>query len=132
MTASELLKLAKEARGAAYAPYSKFSVGAALLAQDGEVFLGCNIENASFSPTCCAERVAIFKAISEGVREFEAIAVVGGLGEKTEPNCYPCGVCRQVLAEFCAEDLRVILENEEREPVEMCLGELLPNRFSLK
>lgn len=132
MTASELLARAKEARRAAYAPYSNFSVGAALLSRDGKIFLGCNIENASFSPTCCAERVAIFKAISEGVREFEAIAVVGGFGENTEPNCSPCGVCRQVLAEFCAEDFRVILENEERESVELYLDELLPNRFSLK
>ena len=131
MNSTDLLALAKQARAAAYAPYSGFSVGAALLTAEGKVFLGCNVENASFTPTCCAERVAIFKAISEGERSFSAIAVVGGKGEETAPMCTPCGVCRQVLSEFCEKDLSVILENEERKPTVFSLGELLPLRFQL-
>lgn len=117
----ELLDRAREAKENAYVPYSHFRVGAALLAADGRVFTGCNIENAAFSPTCCAERVAIFKAISEGVREFAAIAVAAD-----KAPCTPCGVCRQVLAEFCSPDLRVILEGAT-----YTLGELLPHSFDL-
>lgn len=132
MKSSELLTLAKEARESSYSPYSKFSVGAALLACDGRVFLGCNVENASFTPTCCAERVAIFKAISEGVRDFEAIAVVGARGTQEAPFCSPCGVCRQVLSEFCGVNFRIILEDSAGAPVEMTLGDLLPHRFTLE
>ena len=93
----------------AYAPYSGFFVGAALLTKDGKVYTGCNIENASYTPTNCAERTAFFKAVSEGEREFEAIAVVGGKGEEPSELCAPCGVCRQVMAEFCDKELRVLL-----------------------
>lgn len=131
MDSNGLLQLAKDARTHAYAPYSRFSVGAALLSRDGRVFLGCNIENASFSPTCCAERVAIFKAISEGVRDFESIAVVGGYGKDTSPMCTPCGVCRQVLSEFCDGDFTVILESHDGSPQPFSLDALLPARFRL-
>ena len=131
MNPKDLLQLAEEARAASYSPYSDFSVGAALLAQNGRVFCGCNIENASFSPTCCAERVAIFKAVSEGVRDFEAIAIVGGHATTLAPFCSPCGVCRQVLAEFCSDSLRVVLADADGSPVELTLGELLPKRFTL-
>ena len=126
-----LLTLAEEAREKAYAPYSGFSVGAALLCEDGEVFTGCNIENAGYTPTNCAERTAVFKAVSEGAREFTAIAVVGGLGETLDAACTPCGVCRQVLAEFCEPEMPVILGTPEEMRV-MTLGELLPFAFTKK
>ena len=126
-----LLAMAREARQNAYAPYSGFLVGAALYAKDGRIFCGSNVENASFTPTCCAERVALFSAVSTGVRDFEALAVVGGFGEKRKPRCMPCGVCRQALSEFCSEDLSVILEDEEGNPSVLSLGELLPHRFCL-
>ena len=132
MNHTQLLTLAKKARTASYSPYSGFAVGAALLCRDGRVFLGCNVENASFSPTCCAERVAIFKAISEGVRDLEAIAVVGGRGDDSAPMCMPCGVCRQVLAEFCGADFPVILEAEDGTPAVLSLDRLLPHRFALR
>ena len=93
MTPKELLKLAEQARRNAYTPYSGFAVGAALLCRSGEVYCGCNIENASYTPTCCAERVAIFSAIAKGEREFESIAVVGGPTEGELQFCTPCGVC---------------------------------------
>ena len=128
MTAQQLIKLANEAREKAYAPYSGFTVGAALLCADGETVCGCNIENASYTPTCCAERVAIFKAVSDGKREFSAIAVSGGKsGETPLDKCYPCGVCRQVLSELCKPSLTVIFSDGS----ETTLGELLPNSFSL-
>ncbi|MBQ8214177.1 MAG: cytidine deaminase [Clostridia bacterium] len=129
MTDLELIQTAIEARKRAYAPYSGFFVGAALLAADGRVFTGCNIENAAFTPTNCAERTAFFKAVSEGVRAFEAIAVVGGKGEEPSEFCAPCGVCRQVMAEFCSPDFRVILGNEKNQTV-YTLSELLPASFS--
>jgi cytidine deaminase len=129
MTDLELIKTAIEARKRAYAPYSGFSVGAALLTADGRVFTGCNIENAAFTPTNCAERTAFFKAVSEGVRAFEAIAVVGGKGEEPSEFCAPCGVCRQVMAEFCSPDFRIILGNEKNQTV-YTLSELLPASFS--
>lgn len=101
MTNFELVKMALEARKMAYTPYSHHKVGAALLCKDGTVFKGCNVENAGYTPTNCAERTAVFKAVSEGYTEFEAIAVVGGMDNLTElPLCAPCGVCRQVLNEF--------------------------------
>lgn len=101
MTNFELVKMALEAREMAYTPYSHHKVGAALLCKDGTVFKGCNVENAGYTPTNCAERTAVFKAVSEGYTEFEAIAVVGGMDNLTElPLCAPCGVCRQVLNEF--------------------------------
>ena len=131
MTNNELIARAMEAASNAYIPYSGFRVGAALLTKSGRVYLGCNIENASFSPTCCAERVAFFKAISEGERAFEAIAIVGGKEGRWEVQCPPCGVCRQVMSEFCdATTFRVILGNGE-ELTELTLADLLPYRFEL-
>lgn len=108
MTDKELLTLAGEARTRAYAPYSHFAVGAALLCKDGTVYIGCNIENASFTPTVCAERTAFFKAIFDGKREFVSIAVVGGKEDTPDATAFPCGVCRQVMAEFCKSDFRII------------------------
>ena len=109
MTANELVEAAKEAMSRAYAPYSGYCVGAALLAADGRVFQGCNMENASFSPTICAERVAFAKAVSEGVRDFAAMAVVGGKHGNITGLFPPCGVCRQVMREFCGDDFTVYL-----------------------
>ncbi len=110
MTEKELMALAVQARTQAYAPYSGFCVGAALLGKSGKVYLGCNVENAAYTPTNCAERTAVFKAVSEGEREFTSIAIVGGkAGEKLNDLCAPCGVCRQVLAEFCDRDFRLVL-----------------------
>lgn len=130
MTYSELLKMAEEAREGAYAPYSSFFVGAALLCDDGEVFTGCNIENASYTPTCCAERVALFSAIARGKRSFSAIAVSGGKKGERGGVCYPCGVCRQALQEFCNADMKIIL-GENGELTVTTLGELLPMAFNL-
>lgn len=127
MTHKQLLQRAIDAKGRAYAPYSHFAVGAALLCADGTVYTGCNIENAAYTPTVCAERVAIFKAISEGQREFAAIAIAGD----TAP-CSPCGVCRQVIAEFCPPDLPIVLQSADGEPMTYTLSELLPLSFSLK
>ncbi len=127
-----LILSAVAARELAYAPYSGYCVGAALLAKDGRIFTGCNIENAGFTPTNCAERTAVFKAVSEGVREFSAIAVVGGMREDPlAENCTPCGVCRQVLAEFCPPELPVILGTPENIRV-TTLGDLLPFAFTAK
>ena len=109
MTPDQLIELAKDAMARAYAPYSGFKVGAALLCADGTVFQGCNIENASFSPTICAERTAIFKAVSEGQRAFTAIAVCGGKDGVITGYFPPCGVCRQVMREFCGDDFTIYL-----------------------
>ncbi|MBE5988975.1 MAG: cytidine deaminase [Paenibacillaceae bacterium] len=130
------IRLLKEeayrAQKRAYVPYSGFMVGAALLAKNGTVYLGCNIENASFSPTNCAERTAFFKAVSEGVTEFDAIAIVGNKKGAKGGICAPCGVCRQVMAEFCDPDeFQVILAAEE-ETVIFTLKELLPLGFTKK
>ena len=123
-----LLRAAAEARRAAYAPYSGYTVGAALLAEDGRVFTGCNVENASFSPTICAERVAVGTAVAAGSRRFLAIAIVGGHGD--ESPCPPCGVCRQVLSEFSDGTLEVIFR--ERGGIRaLPLSDLLPCGFSL-
>lgn len=130
VNAKELIELAFEAREYAYTPYSHFKVGAALLAKNGQVFKGCNIENAGYSPTNCAERTALFKAVSEGVREFEAIAIVGSMeGETNQLITAPCGVCRQALYEFCGEGLKVILAKSTEDYMEITLGELLPYGF---
>ena len=131
MSDRELMNLAIEARKNAYAPYSGFFVGAALLTADGRIFTGCNIENASYTPTNCAERTAFFKAVSEGERAFSAIAIAGGKGETPDAICAPCGVCRQVMAEFCTPDFRVILGDGERQSV-YTLRDLLPLSFSLQ
>ena len=128
MSDLELMRMAEKARLAAYAPYSDFCVGAALLGVSGKVYCGCNIENAAFSPTVCAERVAIFKAVSEGERSFAAIAVTGGKRGEDASCCTPCGVCRQVMAEFCTADFRVLLGNSE-DVRALTLGELLPAAF---
>ncbi len=131
MTDKELVEKAKKAAEKAYAPYSGFTVGAALLGKSGRVYLGCNIENAAYTPTNCAERTAFFKAVSEGEREFVKIAVVGGRELDFSRYCTPCGVCRQVMSEFCGEDFTVVLGKNEGEPKVMTLGELLPCGFSL-
>ena len=130
-TPSELVRLAKEARGHAYTPYSGFSVGAALLCKDGRIYQGCNIENAAFGPTICAERTAFFKAVYDGERDFEAIAVVGGrAGEEIIGLFPPCGVCRQVMREFCDLDFKLYLGRENNRYEAKTLGELLPMSFS--
>ena len=131
MDRERLGRLALEARKNAYAPYSHFAVGAALLTKNGKVYTGCNIENAAFSPTSCGERTAFFKAVSEGEREFLAIAVAGGrTGEKPENPCPPCGVCRQVMREFCdPSSFRVILASGPDNWVSYRLEELLPLGF---
>lgn len=130
MDGKALMKIAENVRKNAYAPYSHFKVGAALYTKSGKVFTGINIENAAYSPTNCAERTAIFKAVSEGEREFVAIAVCGGKGENPDELCTPCGVCRQVLAEFCDGDFKVILGNVKNIR-EYTLSELLPHSFGL-
>ena len=128
MNNQELIRIALSARDEAYAPYSGFSVGAALLGKSGRIYTGCNIENAAYTPTNCAERTAVFKAVSEGECEFTAIAVVGGLGDALSDVCAPCGVCRQVLAEFCESDLRIVMGTPDKIVVST-LGELLPLSF---
>ena len=125
----ELYELAAEAAQRAYAPYSGFFVGAALLTSDGRVFTGCNIENASYSVTVCAERVALFSAVTAGAREFSAIAVAGGREGDTSAPCPPCGVCRQALTEFCDPTLPVILSDGEGGVERHTLGEILPLSF---
>ncbi|NLY79221.1 MAG: cytidine deaminase [Lysinibacillus sp.] len=120
-----LMKEAKKAREKAYAPYSKFSVGAALLSEDGQIFHGCNIENASFGLTNCAERTAIFKAVSDGVTKFKAILVVAD----TESPVSPCGACRQVMVEFCSRDMPVYLMNLKGNIEQTTVGKLLPGAF---
>lgn len=127
-----LFSRALEARAQAYAPYSHFTVGAALLCADGTVYTGCNIENAAFSPTVCAERVAFFKAVSEGRREFTAIAIAGAQeGAAPDSPCAPCGVCRQVMAEFCrADTFRVLLGTVPENIRAYTLAQLLPLAFS--
>ncbi len=132
MTEIELIKKAKEAARNAYVPYSGFTVGAALLTKQGKVYTGCNIENAAYTPTNCAERTAFFKAVSEGEREFDAIAVVGGKNCDFTDYCTPCGVCRQVMTEFCSEDFRVILGKNGEDFRVITLRNLLPESFSLK
>ena len=128
-----LIRAAFEARRFAYTPYSHFQVGAALLAEDGRVFTGCNIENASFSPTICAERAALAKAVSEGVRRFAAIAVVGSReGETNTLVTSPCGVCRQALYEFGGDNLLVIMAKSETDYEELPLGRQLPLGFGPK
>ena len=124
-----LIQLAKEAMEHAYAPYSGYQVGAALLCADGSVYQGCNIENASFSPTVCAERTAIFKAVYDGHRDFKAIAVCGGKGGVISGAFPPCGVCRQVLREFCDDDFLVCLVTPQGYET-LTLKQLLPYSFS--
>lgn len=131
ITDKELMIKAAEARGRSYTPYSHYRVGAALLSRDGRVFTGCNIENATYTPTVCAERTAFFKAVSEGVTEFEKIAIVGGREGEVSEFCSPCGVCRQVMAEFCDENFVVLLGNADKFSV-YPLKEVLPFAFTKK
>ncbi len=126
----ELIERAKAAMERAYAPYSGYQVGAALLCSDGRIFEGCNIENSAFSPTICAERAAFAAAVSAGQREFAAIAVCGGKDGNITGIFPPCGVCRQVMKEFCGEDFKVYLINPDGYE-ETTLGQLLPMSFSL-
>ena len=114
-----------------YSPYSKFRVGAALLTASGKVYTGCNIENAAFSPTVCAERTAFFKAISDGETEFKAIAIVGGKDGETNNECTPCGVCRQVMQEFCSKDFTIITATDKGYN-RYTLEQLLPNSFNME
>lgn len=126
MDKDTLIIEAKKAREKAYVPYSNFQVGAALLAEDGTIYHGCNIENAAYSVTNCAERTAIFKAVSEGVRKFKAIAVVAD----TDGPCSPCGACRQVMSELLQRDTKIYLTNMRGDVSEWTLEELLPGAFS--
>jgi cytidine deaminase len=132
VNAKALLALAEEARQASYCPYSGISVGAALLTASGKVYRGANIENASYSPTICAERVAFFKAVSDGEREFMAIAIAGGEeGKPSKEDFPPCGVCRQVMSEFCQGDFRVIWGNGDK-ITDKALSEVIPFSFDKK
>lgn len=123
-----LIAAAAEARARSYSPYSRFAVGAALLTASGKIYTGCNIENAAYGPSNCAERTAFFTAVSQGERAFTAIAIVGGR-EDWDSFCAPCGVCRQVMAEFCQDSFRILLGRSDGAVREFTLKELLPMRF---
>ena len=136
MNYEELIKTATEMTKRSCVPYSHLHVGAALLDSNGKVWTGCNIENAAYGPSNCAERTAVFKAVSEGARSFEAIAIVGGPEDENgkvqiQDFCPPCGVCRQVLSEFCDREFKIILANGNGEQKVFTLAELLPESFSL-
>lgn len=131
MNEKELIQKAIDMLQFSYVPYSHFHVGAALLAKNGTIYGGCNVENAAYGPTNCAERTAIFKAVSEGVKEFDAICIVGGKDGKVENFCPPCGVCRQVMREFCAPDFKIILARSTEDYKIFTLEQLLPESFSL-
>ena len=130
MTSEKLLALAREAMTHAYAPYSHFWVGAAVLCKDGTVYQGCNVENAAYGECICAERTAMLKAVYDGHRDFEAIAICGGREGEIDSFCAPCGACRQVLSEFASNDLNIYLINGAGEIRTLTLGELLPWSFS--
>ena len=130
MTPEKLMELAKEAMTHAYAPYSHFWVGAAVLCGDGAVYQGCTVENAAYGECICAERTAMLKAVYDGHRDFEAIAICGGREGVIEQFCAPCGACRQVLSEFASNDLKIILVNAAGEIRILTLRELLPWSFS--
>ena len=125
----EMIDLAIRQLEHSYVPYSHFHVGAALLAKNGTYYTGCNIENAAYTPTNCAERTAFFKAVSEGVREFQAICIVGGKDGVLTEYAAPCGVCRQVMMEFCEPDFEIIVAKSETEYKVYTLKELLPEGF---
>jgi cytidine deaminase len=122
----QLIEEAKKAREKAYVPYSKFGVGAALLTTDGKVYHGCNIENAAYSMCNCAERTALFKAYSDGDKDYQMLAVVAD----TDRPCSPCGACRQVISELCSKDMKVILSNLKGDILEITVEDLLPGAFS--
>lgn len=132
MTNEELCTLAVKAMKNAYTPYSGYRVGAALLTKSGKVYTGCNIENASYSPTICAERTAIFKAVSDGEHEFFKIAVAGGKNGKITGEFPPCGVCRQVMAEFCEPDFKILVVNGDNSFTEYTFSDILPFSFNPK
>jgi cytidine deaminase len=129
MNHQELYELANSARHRSYAPYSHFTVGAALLTKSGKIYLGCNIENAAYGAVNCAERTAFFTAICEGEREFSAIAIAGGREGQPSELCAPCGICRQVMAEFCGEGFEIVLGTPEEVKIYR-LEELLPLSFT--
>lgn len=134
MDIKRLIEEALKARTFSYTPYSRFRVGAALLSDEGQIFTGCNIENAGYTPSNCAERTAFFKAVSQGIREFQAIAIVGGPEDASELDyCAPCGVCRQVMMEFCdPESFQIILAKNPKEYQILTLKEILPMGFGPK
>lgn len=129
MNKKDLFILAKEAMKNSYAPYSQYNVGAALLTKTGDVYKGCNVENASYSATCCAERTALFSAVASGEKEFESICVVGGKNGEITDYAMPCGVCRQALAEFCDVDFKIYVGISENDIKKFTLDELLPHSF---
>ena len=129
MDVERLIEEAMKAREMAYAPYSEFRVGAALLDGDGTIYSGCNIENASYGACNCAERIAIFKAVSEGAGDFRAIAIVGGKDKNVTEFCPPCGICRQVMSEFCDADTFKVILFDGTETRSYLLGDLLPHAF---
>ncbi len=124
-----LMAFAQEARKNSYAPYSEFRVGAALLAESGKVYLGCNVENASFGATCCAERTALFAAVAAGERRFTALALIGGKDEHGDDGVFPCGICRQALAEFCSPNLPIAVKKESGFEI-FTLSDILPKAFT--
>ena len=132
MTPEKLCELAIEAMGHAYVPYSGYKVGAALLCADGTVYQGCNIENAAYGPTNCAERTAFFKAVYDGYRDFTAIAVCGGKDGVITGPFPPCGVCRQVMREFCDDDFVIYMVDAGGKYEAHTLSEILPHSFSVK
>ena len=131
MSPEKLVELAKEAMTHAYIPYSGYKVGAALLCADGTVYQGCNIENASFTPTICAERTAFFKAVYDGHRDFTAIAICGGMGGNITGFTAPCGVCRQVMKEFCGDDFLIYVVGPEDAYETYTMSQILPSGFTL-
>lgn len=124
----ELINKAIQAREKSYSPYSNFKVGASVMGESGKIYSGCNIENAAYSPTICAERVAIFKAISNGEREIKKIALIGS----TDSFTYPCGVCRQVMTEFASDDFEIIVAKNIEEYMSYSLDDLMPNSFRVR
>lgn len=128
MEINKLIKMAFDAREKAYAPYSNFQVGASLEMEDGTVYTGCNVENAAYGATNCAERTAIFKAVSDGCRKIKTMCIVGPEGQFT----YPCGICRQVIAEFADYDTKIILAKNENEYIVKSFEEILPGAFTKK
>lgn len=132
MSDEKLMELALQARESSYSPYSHFRVGAALLCADDSVYTGCNIENAAFTPGICAERTAIYKAVSEGKRAFTAIAIAGGSEDSAPALTAPCGVCRQVMREFCEDDFKIYLVGKDGTYMERTLAQLLPDSFRPK
>ena len=131
MTKQGLCTLAIKSMNNAYSPYSGYKVGAALLCDNGKIFTGCNVENSSYGATVCAERTAIFKAVSDGERDFSMLAVAGGKENELSDKFLPCGICRQVIAEFCKPEFIVLVVTSENTYKEFTLSELLPNAFSL-